>query len=495
MTMSNSVFALLALVPVALSAQRETTSRDSAPTAPDTVRQPVAYATRRQEDVVLDGSLDEKAWSNASVIKRFTQSYPQQGATPLQPTEVRVLYDDAALYVGVRMFDSHPDSIAAQLARRDASGIYSDWIHVIIDSYHDRRTAFRFTVNPRGVKKDVYTSNDGAEAATWGAVWDLAPRVNSMGWVAHWRILFSQLRFGRPPPGQERVWGFQVMRDVARRNERDSWSPWTPQSPGFVSRFGELRGLSDLPTPRRVEILPYASTRLTRAPGSSEDPFFRSTTTELSAGADVKYGLPSGLTLTATINPDFGQVEVDPSVINLSAFETFFPEKRPFFLEGSDALSFGDVVLYNDYGSQRFFYSRRIGREPQVSASGTYVDAPDATTIAGAAKVTGKVGAWPVGLLDAVTPEGRPRVVSSSGLRSTTPVEPLTNYFASRLKRDFRSGSTVVGTILTSTLRDVADPVLKDVLRSTATIAGADFEHGVQNRKYIVSGFVAGSLV
>src|SRR5213595_69828 len=153
MTMSNSVFALLALVPVALSAQRET-SRDSAPTVPDTVRQPVAYATRRQGDVVLDGSLDEKPWADASVIKRFTQSYPQQGATPLQPTEVRVLYDDAALYVGVRMFDSHPDSIAAQLARRDASGIYSDWIHVIIDSYHDRRTAFRFTTNPRGVKKD-----------------------------------------------------------------------------------------------------------------------------------------------------------------------------------------------------------------------------------------------------------------------------------------------------------------------------------------------------
>src|SRR5205814_1855269 len=229
MTMSNSVFALLALVPVALSAQRETTSRDSVPNDPDTVRQPVAYATRRQGDVVLDGSLDEKPCPNATVIKRFTQSHQQQGATPLQPTEVRVLYDDAALYVGVRMFDSHPDSIAAQLARRDAGGIYSDWVHVIIDSYHDRRTAFRFTVNPKGVQKDVYTSNDGNEDVNWDAVWDVGTRVDSAGWVAEYRIPLSQLRFGNAPKGTERVWGFQVMRDVARRNERDSWSPWTPQ--------------------------------------------------------------------------------------------------------------------------------------------------------------------------------------------------------------------------------------------------------------------------
>ena len=310
-----------------------------------------------------------------------------------------------------------------------------------------------------------------------------------------YRRIRTDIIFGRLPPGQERVWGFQVMRDVARRNERDSWSPWTPQSPGFVSRFGELRGLSDLPTPRRVEILPYASTRLTRAPGSSENPFFRSTNTELSAGADVKYGLPSGLTLTATINPDFGQVEVDPSVINLSAFETFFPEKRPFFLEGSDALSFGDVVLYNDYGSQRFFYSRRIGRTPQISASGTFVDQPDATTIAGAAKLTGKVGPWTVGLLEAVTPEERARVVTSTGTRTTSAVEPLTNYFTTRLKRAFRDGASVVGTILTSTVRDNADSAFRPVLRSSATVVGADFEHGVRNRTYIVSGFVAGSNI
>jgi hypothetical protein len=484
----------LLLAPTALCAQVTPGSPDTVQRLVDTTSRRVAHAVRRDGDIVLDGRLNEGAWQKAPVISNFTQSYPTPGAKPTNPTEVRVLYDDAALYVGVRMFDAHPDSIAAQLARRDASGIYSDWIHVIVDSYHDRRTGFRFTVNPKGVKKDVYTSNDGDEDLNWDAIWDVVTRVDSIGWVAEFRIPLSQLRFGSVP-GRDRIWGFQVMRDVARRNERDSWSPWTPQSPGFVSRFGDLSGLTDVPRPRRLEVVPYVSTKLTRAPGDRANPFFHSTDTRPSAGADLKYGLPSGLTLTATANPDFGQVEVDPSVINLSAFETFFPEKRPFFLEGSDVLSFGEVALYNDYGSQRFFYSRRIGRAPQRSVSGKFVDQPDATTIAGAAKITGKVGPWSLGFLDAVTPEEKAHVVASTGLRSATPVEPLTNYMASRVKRDFRGGGTVIGTILTSTIRKLSDPVFKDVLRSNATLAGADFEHAMQNRKYILSGFLAGSSV
>ena len=484
----------LFFAPVVLCGQISPGSSDSAHPIVDGATRPVAHAVRRGGEIVLDGKLDENGWQNATAITSFTQSYPTPGAKPTDPTEARVLYDDAALYVGIRMFDAHPDSIAAQLARRDASGIYSDWIHVIVDSYHDRRTAFRFTVNPKGVKKDVYTSNDGDEDANWDAIWDVATRVDSLGWVAEFRIPLSQLRFGSAA-GQDRTWGFQVMRDVARRNERDSWSPWTPQSPGFVSLFGDLAGLADVPSPRRLEVVPYVSTKLTRAPGDAANPFFRSTDTKPSAGADVKYGLPAGLTLTATVNPDFGQVEVDPSIINLSAFETSFPEKRPFFLEGSDALSFGGVALYNDYGSQRFFYSRRIGREPQRSVSGKFVDRPDATTIAAAAKITGKVGPWSVGFLDAVTPEQKARVVTLTDARVTTPVEPLTNYLASRIKRNFRGGGTVIGTILTSTLRNLSAPVFKDVLRSSATLVGADFEHDMQSRKYILSGFLAGSSV
>src|SRR5512141_1069792 len=229
-------------------------AQNTRPAASDTASRRVAQAARRSGPIVIDGRLDDAAWAAAPVSSGFTQSYPTPGAQPVSPTEFRVLYDDQALYVGVRMHDPHPDSIAAQLARRDASGIFSDWIHVIVDSYHDRRTSFRFSVNPKGVKKDVYTSNDGAEDLNWDAVWDVATRIDSAGWTAEYRIPLSQIRFGSAAPGAERIWGFQVQRDIARRNERDTWSPWTQQDPGFVSRFGDLAGLIDVPAPSRLEV-------------------------------------------------------------------------------------------------------------------------------------------------------------------------------------------------------------------------------------------------
>ena len=475
----------------------------SAQAGPEAVRAssnapvPVIRAARREGAIVLDGRLDEKGWENATPATEFTQSYPNPGLPAVDRTEVRVLYDDAALYVGIRMFDPRPDSIAAQLARRDASGIYSDWVHLIIDSYHDRRTAFRFTVNPRGVQKDVYTSNDGNEDLNWDAVWEVETRVDKDGWVAEYRIPFSQLRFGSAS-GSERVWGFQIMRDVARRNERTSFSPWTPQDPGFVSRFGDLVGLVDIQNPSRLEIQPYVSGQATRAPGDKDNPFFNETDFKPSAGADVRWGIPGGLTLTATVNPDFGQVEVDPAVVNLSAFETFFPEKRPFFLEGSDVFSFGQVRRNNDYGSQTFLYSRRIGRRPQGGAGGPgieYVESPQQTTIAGAAKLTGKRGPWTIGILDALTPEEKADVDSTSGARAKIPVEPMTNYFAGRVRRDFRNGQTVVGAMVTNTLRNLSGDEFDGFLTSQASFGGLDFEHSWKNRVWTVSGFTSVSEI
>src|SRR6266545_1182046 len=281
-------FAFLFGIPSSLVAQTPPAPPPAA--APDTSQRRVATAARRNGEISLDGKLDEAAWQAAQPISGFIQSYPKANEKAPDQTEVRVLYDDAALYVGVRAFDSHPKDIAAQLARRDASGIYSDWIHVIIDSYHDRRTAFRFSVNPLGVKKDVYTSNDTQEDLNWDAVWDVATKVDSLGWVAEYRIPLSQLRFGNEKG--ERVWGFQVQRDIARRQERDTWSPWVPDGRGFVSRFGDLAGLVDLPTPQRVEFVPYASTRLTRAPGDPRNPFFDKNDVTPSVGADLRYGLP-----------------------------------------------------------------------------------------------------------------------------------------------------------------------------------------------------------
>jgi hypothetical protein len=466
--------------------------------ASDTASRRVAQAARRSGPIVIDGRLDDAAWAAAPVSSGFTQSYPTPGAQPVSPTEFRVLYDDQALYVGIRMHDAHPDSIAAQLARRDASGIYSDWVHLIIDSYRDRRTAFRFTVNPKGVKKDVYTSDDGQEDANWDAVWDVATLVDSGGWNAEYRIPLSQLRFGGADKGAERIWGFQVMRDIARRQARDSWAPWTRRDPGFVSRFGDLRGLVDVPSPSRLEVMPYVSASATRAPGDQNDPFYSKTDFKPSVGGDLRYGLPGGLTLTATVNPDFGQVEVDPSVVNLSAFETFFPEKRPFFLEGGDVFNFGQVRTFNDYGSLRYFYSRRIGRSPQRflgDPSIRYADVPGETTIAAAAKVTGKVGLWTVGLIDGITPEEKADVQLTDGDRTTTPVEPFTNYFAGRGKRDFRNGQSVVGGMITSTARKVDSDVFNGFLRSNATFGGLDFEHSFANRAWVTSGFVGGSHV
>src|SRR3954469_25563657 len=353
----------------------------AAPTAAAPLR--LMRASRLNGGIKIDGKLNEPAWAAAVPSSDFMQSYPNVGAKPTDPTEVRVLYDDDAIYVGVRMFDSHPDSIAAQLARRDASGIYSDWLHVMVDSYRDRRTSFRFSVNPRGVQKDVLEFDDrNGEDVNWDAVWQVATTIDSAGWTAEYRIPFSQLRFGGAQKGVERVWGFQVMRDIARRNERDSWSPWKTTDPGFVSFEGDLAGILDVPTPQRLEVLPYLSTKLTRAPGNPSNPFYKANDASPSAGADLKYGLPGGLTLTATVNPDFGQVEVDPAVVNLSAFETFFPEKRPFFLEGSDVFSFGQVRRNNDYGSQTFFYTRRVGRQPSRFPSGpgvAFADVPDQT--------------------------------------------------------------------------------------------------------------------
>ncbi|HEX8242718.1 MAG TPA: DUF5916 domain-containing protein, partial [Longimicrobium sp.] len=456
-------------------------------------------AARLTGTIHPDGKLDEPAWATAPVTGDFTQSWPRTGSPATDRTEVRVLYDDDALYVGVRAFDAHPDSVTSQLARRDATGIYSDWIHLVVDSYHDRRSGFRFSVNPRGVMKDVLHSNDTNEDLNWDAVWEVGTAVDSLGWTAEYRIPFSQIRFGPVPRGTPRTWGLQVQRDVARRNERDSWSPWTQNDGAYISRAGELTGIVDVPMPHRLEVMPYASTRLTRDPGIGRggDPFFSHNEVGVSVGADVKAGLPGGLTLTGTINPDFGQVEVDPAVVNLSAFETFFPEKRPFFVEGADVFRFGQVRVGPAYGFQQFFYSRRIGGAPHGFVDAPFVDVPDQTTIVGAAKVSGKTGPWTLGVLEALTAQERARFDDGAGLRGRAVVEPWTNFLVGRVRRDVgTAGNTVVGAMVTSTNRALDDSVMATLLRSRANLAGVDFEHlWGKNRAWVVSGYAAGSSI
>jgi Domain of unknown function (DUF5916)/Carbohydrate family 9 binding domain-like len=453
------------------------------------------HAVRATGSIRVDGVLDEPDWQRAIVAGGFTQSYPAPGAAPADSTLVRVLFDDNALYVGVRLFDSDPSKIAAQLARRDASGIYSDWVHVIIGTYHDRRTAFRFSVNPLGVERDVLEYDDNNEDENWDAVWTVGVKMDSLGWTAEYRIPFSQLRFPAKEPPTGRVWDIQIMRDIARRQERDSWAPWTVQSPGFVSSSGEMDGVNGIPAPSRLEVLPYASAQTTRAPRANGDPFFRASNAKLAVGGDAHYGLSNGLTLTASVNPDFGQVEVDPAVVNLSAFETFFPEKRPFFLEGADIFNFGATRTFGEYGSQHYFYSRRIGRQPQRSLNAAFVDAPQQTPILGALKLTGKTGPWTVGGLDAVTNEQSARFFNSPTDRGAEVVEPLTNYFMGRLRRDLNGGKSFIGGMVASTTRSVDDTAIAGQLRRQAVVSGLDFEHSWSSRQWIVTGFGVGSRV
>jgi hypothetical protein len=456
----------------------------------------VVRAARRQLAVKIDGRLTEPAWAMARMTGGFVQSYPRPGAPALEPTEVRVLYDDDALYVGVRMFDSHPDSIAAQLARRDPSGIYSDWVHIGIDSYHDRRTAFVFSVNPLGVKRDAYEFNDNSEDANWDAVWDAATAVDSLGWTAEFRIPLSQLRFASIDAEAERTWGFTVFRDVARRNERDAWSPWNPADNALVSRFGDLTGLVGIRASIHTELVPYVSSKLTRAPVVAGNPFSRANATKPGIGGDFKVALPKGLTLTGAVNPDFGQVEVDPAVVNLSAFETQFPEKRPFFTEGSGIFNFGRTRTYNNYYIEQYFYSRRIGKQPSRTIDAPYVDAPSSTTIATALKLSGKVGPWSIGVIDAVTPREDARFqLGGSAETERAVVEPLSNYFVGRLRRDLSDGHGDVGGMITGTHRSLGDATLAGLLPARATMGGLDFERSWRQGEWYLTGYASGTEV
>jgi hypothetical protein len=448
------------------------------------------------DEIRLDGILDEPEWQAAEVATDFVQQRPSVGERSTQRTEARVIYGADALYVGMRMYDTDPEGIAALLTRRDAFTNASDWAMVYVDSHHDRRTAFGFAVNPLGVKHDAYNYDDGKNDQDWVAVWDVATSVDPLGWTAEFRIPYSQLRFSTN--GGEMTWGIQFMRDIAREGERSHWAPMDPTVPGTASRFGVLMGLDGLRAPRRLELLPYSSGGLTHSPAAPANPFHRTAQPTVAAGLDFKAGMPGGLTLTGTVNPDFGQVEVDPAQINLSAFELFLPERRPFFTEGSDVFQFGNEQLYNSYGFEEFFYSRRIGRAPQRSlAPSQYaaVDAPSQTSILGAAKVSGRTeGGWTVGLLNAVTAREEARVLTGVE-EGRVIVEPLTNYATTRFRRDLRQGQTVIGVMTNTVHRDLSDEGLQPLLHDAAYTGGIDFSHRWSNRQWALSGYLAGSRV
>ena len=362
---------------------------------------------------------------------------------------------------------------------------------VLIDSYHDRRTAYEFSVNPAGVKQDKYYFNDGDEDQGWDAVWDVVVAKRPDGWSAEFRIPLSQLRF---PVSEKPTFGFALSRQIARLNETSTWPLIAKSTTGIVSQFGELRGLELAASPKRLELVPYTVADVSTEP-DSDSPLVKGVDPGASVGLDMKYAITPALTLTATVNPDFGQVEADPAVVNLSAFETFFPERRPFFVEGSGVFRFD--MDCNDGSCTGLFYTRRIGRSPQLDPEAPgdgFVSAPTNTTIIGATKVTGRIGGFSVGVLNAMTAEEEAHLAVGAA-RSGTPIEPFTSYTVGRARREF-SNQSAVGVMMTATNRNVGDEASPmRLLANSAYSGGVDWDLRLPRNRYAVAGYFAASRI
>lgn len=472
------------MIPVALLSQ-DTSAADPGKTASSIIR-----AVRATEVITVDGMLQEQVWQRPG-FGEFKQQRPFEGVAPSQRTEVWVAYDNEALYVAARMYDTAPDSIMNMLARRDQD-FTADWFAFYVDPYHDHRTGFFFALSVSGSIVDGTLYNDDWNGTSWDGVWEGRTNIDDKGWTAEMRIPLSQLRFKHQ---DEYVWGVNFRRSIGRFYERD-FVVYTPKKEsGFVSRFPDLIGLKDISPARGIEVLPYITARAEYLHPESNDPFHSGSKYLLGLGADFKMGLGSNLTLDGTINPDFGQVEVDPAVVNLSDVETFYSEKRPFFIEGASTFSFGrggsnDFWGFN-WGDPEFFHSRRIGRAPQGGLpSHDFADVPAGVHILGAGKLTGKImDGWNIGMVHALTSREH-ATIESGGTRSTVEVEPLTYYGVARAQRDFNDGRQGFGVITTLTSRSLTDDALRGQLSRSALALGVDGWTFLDTDKtYVITGW------
>jgi len=441
----------------------------------------------------IDGQIDDAAWSQVEWQGEFTQWEPDDGAAPSEKTKFKILVDQENFYLAIRALDSEPDKIEKRVTRRDL--FEGDWVEVNIDSYHDLRTARSFTLNAAGVQGDEAVSEDGDNwDSNWDAVWYGEVSHDDKGWSAEIRIPLSQLRFS---PEEEPVWGLQVKRYIFRKGERSIWQYIPKDSGGWVSYFGELRGLPNLKSSRRIELMPYAVSNSRFSPKESGNPFATGRDQIFSGGLDAKLGLTNNLTMDITINPDFGQVEADPSEVNLTAFESFFQEKRPFFMEGRSI--FESRLMFGDGGasSDRLFYSRRIGRSPQHSPevdAGEFSTQPQNTSISTAVKLTGKTeSGWSIGIMDAITQKETAQI-DFNGARSEEAVEPFTNYFVGRLQKDYNKGNSQLGGIFTAVNRNLEEANL-NWMKEKAYSGGFDFTHRWDDKTYSFTAKTAFSNV
>ncbi|MDH3205547.1 MAG: carbohydrate binding family 9 domain-containing protein [Gemmatimonadota bacterium] len=518
-TLTGPALAILALVSAtALGAQTpETPSGQARLTAagmpgPEYQHEfaPTATAIPVSGSIDIDGRLEDATWAAATPITDFIQQVPLEGEPGTQRTEVRLAYDDNALYVGVMMYDDGP--VSGVMARRDIGRGNFDFFQLSLDSFHDHETTYDFFINPTGTFRDAVGGGGGGGGdgggrggggsdASWDPVWTRATQVTAEGWSLEMRIPFSQLRFSR---AEEQVWGIRFQRTIYRTQERTIF-PFVPTlDRGGASRYGHLQGITGIEPGQRLELLPYVAARgeylnLSDGGVNFPNPYRSGSDHFADVGLDLKYRLAANVTLDATVNPDFGQVALDPSVVNLTAFETRFQEVRPFFVEGADIFNFGEGGPAGSTGRPpQLLYSRRIGRAPQgpVPSQAIFDDHATSTTILGAAKVTGRTqGGWSLGLLEAVTDEESAKFVDASQVPGEAVVEPRTNYLVGRLRRQFGGGETRIGVLGSAVNRGLSGTGMEDRLHTSAYSGGLDFAHEWSNRTYVISSAITGSYV
>jgi hypothetical protein len=434
---------------------------------------------------VIDGKLDDPIWDKVPWGSDFIQRSPNEGEKPSQATAFKILYDDRYIYVAVMAYDDEPEKVERRMTRRD--DIEGDWVEVHFDSYFDQRTAFGFMVSVAGVKGDFVISDDGDNwDYTWDPIWYVKTGTNEKGWAAEIRIPLSQLRYGKKA---DQIWGLQVTRRIFRKQETSQWQLIPQKASGWVHMYGELHGIKGIKAQRQVELTPYTVGKMQRFKREEGNPFATGGLENLYGGLDGKIGLTSDLVLDFTINPDFGQVEADPSVVNLTAFETYYSEKRPFFIEGRNILSFQIMGGDGSFSRDNLFYSRRIGRSPQYypdTEEGEFLDMPENTTILSAFKITGKTkSGLSIGIIDSMTAKESTQI-SYQEQRRWQVVEPFTNYFGLRLQKDYNKGNTIFGGMITATNRHIKNEEL-NFLHDAAYTGGFDFIHQWKNKIYYFS--------
>ena len=446
----------------------------------------------------IDGVLSEEIWNTGEWTSGLYQQKPNDGAPESFKTEFCILYDQNYIYVAARAYDPEPEKISAILSRRD-NYTESDWMYISFDSFNDNRTAFEFGLNAAGVQHDLRRFNDENADYSWDAIWDGDSYIGKDGWTAEWRIPFKELRF---TTSENMEWGVEMYREVPRKNnELSVWNYWAQDEAGFVSNYGTLQGLKNIRSNKPIYVKPYIVTQsnisdnlITPVHDNSYDFLYN-------IGGDIRYSSPSGITLNATINPDFGQIEADPADFNLTEFETYFPEKRPFFMEGGNILHFPLNYGDGDNGSNTLFYSRRIGRSPQGwiqyndNKGDIAEESPITTNILGATKITGKTEkGLSIGVMEAVTTEEKATVFYDDDTKEKSVIEPMSNYFLGRIQQDFNNGQATVGGIFTAVNRKL-DGTGIDYLHDAAYTGGIDFEYEFLERKYGLETSIAFSNV